>query len=131
MSVRAQNDARPCTGRCFMSRTATDEKRDVFAEVHIVSTYMFLFKRPKNINTKKYVSLAQLGMNNLQRTRAIEYFAILCKCGFHLNRCQGGLNLSNFNNMFLWRNFDINIYIIACKDLFYPCKSAGYRTVAG
>ena len=26
------------TGRCFISRTATDEKRRVFAEVHIAST---------------------------------------------------------------------------------------------
>jgi len=39
MPVRAPGDARPGTGRCFMSRTATDEKRRVFAEVHIASTY--------------------------------------------------------------------------------------------
>jgi len=30
-------DARPGTGRCFMSQTATGEKRRVFAEVHIGS----------------------------------------------------------------------------------------------
>jgi len=28
-------DARPGTGRCFMSRTATGEKRCVYAEVHL------------------------------------------------------------------------------------------------
>ena len=30
-------DARPGTGRCFVSQTATGEKRRVFAEVHIAS----------------------------------------------------------------------------------------------
>ena len=38
MPVLAPDDARPGTGRCFMSRTATGEKRRVFAEVHIVFT---------------------------------------------------------------------------------------------
>jgi len=30
MPVRAPDDARPGTGRCFMSQTATGEKRRVF-----------------------------------------------------------------------------------------------------
>ena len=34
MPGRAPDDARPGTGRCFMSRTATREKRRVFAEEH-------------------------------------------------------------------------------------------------
>jgi len=38
MPVRAPDDARPGTGRCFMSPTATGEKRCVFAEVHITFT---------------------------------------------------------------------------------------------
>jgi len=35
--VRAPDDARPGTGQCFMSRTATGEKRRVFEE-HIAFT---------------------------------------------------------------------------------------------
>ena len=38
MPVRAPDDARPGTGRCFMSRIATGEKRGVFAEEHIAFT---------------------------------------------------------------------------------------------
>jgi len=38
MPVRAPDDARTGTGRCFMSRTATGEKRRVFAEEHIAFT---------------------------------------------------------------------------------------------
>jgi len=38
MPVRAPDDALPGTGRCFMSPTATSEKRHVFAEVHIAFT---------------------------------------------------------------------------------------------
>jgi len=34
MPIRAPDDARPVTGRCFMSRTATGEKRRAFAEEH-------------------------------------------------------------------------------------------------
>jgi len=36
-------DARPGTGRSFMCRTATGEKRRVFAEEHIAFTEIFLF----------------------------------------------------------------------------------------
>jgi len=38
MPVRAPDDARPGTGRCFISRIATGEKRRVFAEEHIAFT---------------------------------------------------------------------------------------------
>jgi len=37
-SLNTSADARPCTGRCFVSRSATGEKRRVFAEIHIAST---------------------------------------------------------------------------------------------
>jgi len=40
MPVRAPDDARPGTGRC---RTATGEKRRVFAEEHIAFTEIFYF----------------------------------------------------------------------------------------
>ena len=43
MPVQAPDDARPGIGRCFMSRTATDEKRRVFAEVNIAFTYIYYF----------------------------------------------------------------------------------------
>ena len=43
MPVRAPDDARPGTGRCFMSRTATAEMRRVFAEEHIAFTEIFHF----------------------------------------------------------------------------------------
>ena len=38
MPVRAPDNARPRTGRCFMSRTANGEKQRVLAEVHMAST---------------------------------------------------------------------------------------------
>ena len=38
MPVQAPDDARPGTGQCFMSGTATGEKRRDFAEVHIASS---------------------------------------------------------------------------------------------
>ena len=52
MPVRATDDARPGTGRCFMSRIATGEKRRVFSEVHILSTYIVHFPRPKKKQQK-------------------------------------------------------------------------------
>jgi len=38
MPVRAPDDARPGAGRCDMGRTATGERRRVYAEVHIAFT---------------------------------------------------------------------------------------------
>jgi len=38
MPVRAPDDIRSGTGRCFMSRIATGEKRGVFAEEHFAFT---------------------------------------------------------------------------------------------
>jgi len=38
MAVPASDDARQATGRCFISGTATGEKRRVFAVVHIAFT---------------------------------------------------------------------------------------------
>jgi len=49
MPARAPDDARPGTGRCFMSRTATGEKRRVFAEEHVAFTEIFHFLRPKTL----------------------------------------------------------------------------------
>ena len=48
MPVRAPDDARPGTGRCLMSRTATGEKRRVFAEKkHIAFTEIYHFYQMK------------------------------------------------------------------------------------
>jgi len=47
MPVRAPDDTRPGTGRCFMSQTATGEKPRVFAEEHIDLHRYFTFKDQK------------------------------------------------------------------------------------
>ena len=44
MHVLATGDARPGTGQCFISRTATVEKRLVFAEVHIYCIDIYIKK---------------------------------------------------------------------------------------
>jgi len=45
-------------------------------------------------------------MNNMQRTSAIKFVAVLSKCGFHLLviTVRVSLSLSYFNNLFIWRN---------------------------
>ena len=90
MPVWAPDDARPGTGRCFMSQTATGEKRRVFAEEHIFyCIYIDIsLLTTKNINTKIYISLEQLKMINMQRKSAIESYAFLSKYGFHHHHCQ-------------------------------------------
>jgi len=88
MPVRAPEDARPGTGRCFMSRTATSEKRRVFVEVHILLHINISLLKTTNVNTKLYISFEQLGMINMQPTRAIEIFDVLSKCGFLLHHYQ-------------------------------------------
>jgi len=47
-----------------------------------------LLLKTKNINTIIYFSLEQPRMNNMQRTSAIELFAVLYKWGFYLHHCQ-------------------------------------------
>ena len=47
MPVRVPDDARPGTGRCFMNRIATGEKRSVFAEEHIDLRRYFISKDQK------------------------------------------------------------------------------------
>jgi len=42
----------------------------------------------KQTYTKIYISLEQLKVINMQRTSAIEIFAVLIKCGFHHHQCQ-------------------------------------------
>jgi len=48
-----------------MRRTATCEKRRVFAEEHIASTLIVHFYGPKT-SIQTYISLEQLRMNNMQ-----------------------------------------------------------------
>jgi len=87
-SLNKSADARPGTGRCFMSRTVTGVTKRVFAKVHYgINTHISLLKT-KNINTKIYISHEQLRMNDMQRTSAIAFFVILSTCVFHFYHCQ-------------------------------------------
>ena len=47
-----------------------------------------LLLKTKNIYTKLYISFEQLRIMNMQPTCAIEFFAVLSKCGFLLYHCQ-------------------------------------------
>jgi len=120
MPVRAPVDAHLGTCRCFMSRTATGEKRHDFCR----STYCIYLDisllKTKNIYETIYISLEQLRMIYMKRTSAIILLAVLSKCSFHHNHCQSQLNFSYFNNLFLggmMANFDINEFIIARENL--------------
>ena len=53
MPVRAPADARPGTGRCFMSQNATGEKRHVFAEERIAFTLDISLLKTKKHKFKK------------------------------------------------------------------------------
>jgi len=68
--------------------------------------------KSRHINTQIYILLEQLRINNMQQTSAIDIFAVLNTCGFHLHYCQtqphffifktcffGGM-MANFENMF-------------------------------
>jgi len=55
----------------------------------------------------------------MQRTSAIEIFAVLSKCGFHHHHCQSQLKPFYFNNLFLGEmmaHFDINGFTIAPEN---------------
>jgi len=65
MQDRAPDDACSGIGQCFMSQTATGEKR-------IYVTY-----EDQKIYTKLYISLKQLRMNNMQRNSAFDFFCSL------------------------------------------------------
>ena len=82
-SLNKSADARPGTGRSFMSRTATGEKRRVFCRCTYCIYIDISLLKIKNINTNIYISLQQLRMINMQQTSTIEIFAVLSKCGFH------------------------------------------------
>jgi len=103
MPVRAPDDARPGTGRCFMSRTATSEKRRVFAEEHNC-IYIDISLQDQKHNTKIYISNKQLRMINMQRTSATDFLQSWASVVFITITVRVSLNLSYFNNLFLWRN---------------------------
>jgi len=86
-SLNESADARPDTGICFMSRTATVEKRRVFQK-YILHLHRYFISKDQKHQHKLYILLEQLRMINMQRTIAIEIFAVLSKCGFHHNHCQ-------------------------------------------
>ena len=78
LSLNKSPDDPSGTGLCFMSQTATGEKRRVLAEVHIASTQIFSFQKPKNIHIY-FAFKEQLRMNNMQRTSAIDNFSVVSK----------------------------------------------------
>jgi len=96
-SLNKAADARPGTGRCFMSRTATGEKRRVFAEVHTLL-------KTQNINTKIYISLEQLRMINMQQQVLLIFLRSWASVVSITITVRVSLNLFHFNNLFLWRN---------------------------
>jgi len=104
MPVRAPDDARPGTDRCFISQSATGEKRLGFAEVHKCMYIDILLLKTKKHNTQIYISLEQLRMINMQRTSAIEYFCSLEQvCFSSPSLSESASILSYFNKLFLWR----------------------------
>ena len=126
MPVREPDNARPGTGRCFMSRTATDAKRLVLQKdkLHL---HRYFSSKPqkhkyKNIDfvwadendehatNKCYwniCSLKQVWFSSPSLSESASIFLILTTCFF------GGM----------MSNFDINVFIIA------RVKSAAHRTV--
>ena len=61
-------------------------RSDMFLQKNILHLHRyFTFK---DINTKKYILLEQLRVINMQRTSAIDFFAVLSKCVFLYHHCQ-------------------------------------------
>ena len=79
--------------------------------------------KTKNIYTNLYIFFEQLRIINMQPTSAIEFFAVLSKCGFLLHHSQESasiiliLTTCFFGGMVA--NFDINVFIIAREN---SCK---------
>jgi len=83
----------------------------------------------KYINTNVHVSLEQRMMNNVQRTSAFDFLQFLSSVVFTSITARVGLNLSSFNNLFLWRNDgDIDVLYKYCtwKFLVVRCP-VGHR----
>ena len=121
MPVRAPDDARPGTGRCFVSRTATGEKRRVFCR----STYCIFIDisllKTKIINTKIYISFEELRIINMHLQVLLKFCS--------LDQVFSSPSLSELASIFLIlttcffgemvANFDINLFTIAREN---SCK---------
>jgi len=109
-----------------MSRTATGEKRRVFAEEHIVSTGIFYFLRPKYINTKIYFAWAAEDEFHATNKCYWFFFCSLEQVWFSpLSLSESALVFLILTTTFfggMMAIFYINEYIIARENLFYTCK---------
>jgi len=121
-SLNTSANARPWTGRCFMSRSATGEKRHVCCRNTYCIYLDISILKTDNIYTKIYISLEQLRINKCSEqvllkflqvwfsppslSLSISVFFISTTCIF------GGI----------MANFDINVYIITREKLVLPCK---------
>jgi len=75
----------------------------------------FTFKDQKKL-IQKYILLEQLRVINMQRTSAIEYFAVLSKCFSSPSLSESASIFLILTNCFfegMMANFDIHIFIIA------------------
>jgi len=96
---------------------------DLYLQRYILHLHRYFTSEYQNYKYKIYISLEQLRMKHMQRTCAINCFAVLW---FSLP------SLSKSASIFLiWAtcffggmmaNFDINVYIFTLEKLFHPCK---------
>jgi len=57
-------------------------------KMNILHLQRYFMSKDQKHKYKKYISLEKLRVINMQRTSAIEIFAVLSKCGIHHNHCQ-------------------------------------------
>jgi len=63
-------------------------RSDVFLQKNILYLQRYIISKDQKHEYKYYISLEKLRMINMQRTSAIEMFAVLSQCGIHHNHCQ-------------------------------------------
>jgi len=136
-SLNQRADARPGTGQClsghrlmfYESNCRRWEATCIYRGTYCIYIDISLLKT-KYKNTKNIYCLSSLGQIACNEHCAIYIFAVLSKCVFHLYHCQSQpyffLILTTYFFRGMNAKFDINIYIIACENLF---QSAGERTV--
>jgi len=107
-------------------------RSDVFLQKYILHLHRYFSSKDQNINTKYIFRLSSWGwLTCNQQDSAIEFFAVLSKCGFHHYHCQGQPQSFLFNNLFIWKNNGEFWYkcIHHCTWKF-RVKLAGHPTVA-
>ena len=110
-SLNKSADARLGTGRCpsghrsmfYESNCHRWEETCFCRSTYCIYIDISLLKT-KNIYEKTFISLEQVMIIYMKRTSAIEFFTVLSKCVFITITVRVSLDLSFFNNLFLWRN---------------------------